>query len=263
MQPMITPDIETRRFAAGDVLFAPGAAADNAYVLIAGRVRVAAGEGNGEPVIFGPGAIVGDLDLLLNQPHSTTAVALDDVSTVPLSRLQITAAIQRGPRHGAARTADVLDELARTVAAALGGLDESPAGISDDAPGSRVTGARIAADDRKLAQQVDNARLALHELPYVVGRNPTRHESPPRQRVDLALDDRKPFQLSRRHFAIDRDADGLVLRDLGSQLGTEVNGVRIGIGRSTNAARLRPGENLVVAGRTDSPYRFRISVETC
>ena len=52
----------------------------------------------------------------------------------------------------------------------------------------------------------------------------------------------------------------LGVRDLGSRFGTIVNGTTITGASCKPFAMLHPGANDVVAGRPNSPFRFRIQV---
>jgi len=52
-----------------------------------------------------------------------------------------------------------------------------------------------------------------------------------------------------------------VVRDLESDLGTLVNGLRIAQFERSGAADLRFGENRIQAGGLESPYRFHVIVE--
>ena len=78
----------------------------------------------------------------------------------------------------------------------------------------------------------------------------------------MALDDEKPYQLSRKHFVIDTFDGELVVRDSASYHGTTVNDQRIGRAQGINMAPLRIGENSIVAGSASSPYCFTLSIET-
>lgn len=51
------------------------------------------------------------------------------------------------------------------------------------------------------------------------------------------------------------------MHDLDSYLGTIVNGQPIGAAFGADRVPLRPGENTVVAGGTQSPFSFRVIVE--
>ena len=68
--------------------------------------------------------------------------------------------------------------------------------------------------------------IPIDRTPFTIGRGADR---------DLSL----PFpQVSREHACIERDADGYVLRDMGSRHGTFVNGTQI------SNARLRPQDSI-------------------
>ena len=253
-------DTRARRFNAGDVLFAPGNASENAFVVLAGRVCVEEAS-DPVPVIVGPGEIVGEIDLLLDQPHSATVVALEPVSALPLNRAQLAEAMRRTPRRTAARARDVFTELARKAAGTLAKIAEAaPADASAVEQVVAWSSIMLAVERTGLNRQVGAERLVTRDLPFTVGRRPSPREVAPRNRVDLVLADDKPYNLSRRHFAVDANANGPLLRDTGSLLGTEVNGVRIGTGRSSSIAPLRLGENYVIAGSASSPFRFILSV---
>jgi hypothetical protein len=78
--------------------------------------------------------------------------------------------------------------------------------------------------------------------------------------IALMFSDSKPYNLSRSHFAIERGHNALMLRDVDSQLGTVVNGLRIGIDEPMNAVPLHIGENEIIAGAADSPFRFVLKI---
>ena len=77
---------------------------------------------------------------------------------------------------------------------------------------------------------------------------------------DLQLDDTVPFRVSRNHFAIEKSDLGYLVRDLGSALGTIVNGEPIGHHFRADDVPLQAGENEVIAGGSDSPFVFSVFV---
>ena len=79
--------------------------------------------------------------------------------------------------------------------------------------------------------------------------------------VDLALEDRRPFNLSRRHFSIEEEDGALIIRDFGSYHGTTVNGTTLGGEGRPRTAPLMTGESELITGKPDSPFRFRIVVD--
>ena len=81
----------------------------------------------------------------------------------------------------------------------------------------------------RLVINVDGARqvIPIDRTPFTLGRGADR---------DLSL----PYpQVSREHARIERDADGYLLRDMGSRHGSFVNGMRISCTRlrSSNCGR--------------------------
>lgn len=111
-----------------------------------------------------------------------------------------------------------------------------------------------------LRKHMPKEGMQIDHLPFRIGRSPEKDEEQPRSSVDLALQDKKPFSLSRCHFSIDLMASGLFLCDQGSHLGTIVNGERIGMSLPRKRLALRPGVNDVVAGKDGSEIRFQIDV---
>ena len=100
----------------------------------------------------------------------------------------------------------------------------------------------------------------IDRLPFLVGRAGAGRGKQKPSGIDLALDDRRPYNLSRRHFAVENNGAGLLVRDCGSYHGTTVNGATVGGGETALTAPLRPGENEVIAGSPDSPFRFALIV---
>jgi hypothetical protein len=104
------------------------------------------------------------------------------------------------------------------------------------------------------------APIRIGHLPFVIGRAPLAGEAPPRRQPDLVLADKQPFRLSRDHFMIARGDGRLLVSDLGSRLGTIVDGQGIGHHFMRDAVPLHAGENCVIAGGWGSPFEFEVSV---
>jgi CRP/FNR family transcriptional regulator, cyclic AMP receptor protein len=118
----------------------------------------------------------------------------------------------------------------------------------------------IAAGSEALLRLMGATPIEDAKLPFLVGRVPDEGEARPPRRPDLLIDDRVPFRLSRQHFMIARHDDRLLVSDLGSALGTIVNGEAIGHPFLKRSIALRRGENRILAGGRDSPFEFVVSV---
>ncbi|HWI27305.1 MAG TPA: FHA domain-containing protein [Stellaceae bacterium] len=147
-----------------------------------------------------------------------------------------------------------------TLADADGG---SLAETARSAPDEDVTRARrisILAGSEALRSLMGPAPIEDAQLPFLVGRVPADDEARPSRSPDLLIGDRVPFRLSRQHFMIARHDDRLLVSDLGSALGTIVNGEAIGHPFLKRAAVLREGENRILAGGRASPFEFVVLV---
>ena len=76
---------ERRRFRAGTTLFAEGAMSDGAFLVISGRVDLAT-RADPTPFVAGPGALVGELALVVDIERPATAVAIEDVEVLVILR---------------------------------------------------------------------------------------------------------------------------------------------------------------------------------
>jgi pSer/pThr/pTyr-binding forkhead associated (FHA) protein len=74
------------------------------------------------------------------------------------------------------------------------------------------------------------------------------------------VEDRSPYNVSRKHCSVGIVDDQLEVIDHGSTLGTRVNGCRIGTAAGQMQAPLRMGDNEIVLGSSDRGHRFRITV---
>ncbi len=114
---------------------------------------------------------------------------------------------------------------------------------------------------RALEGQIGHDGIAVERVRFRIGRRalpggPTRVEP-----VELSLQAHNYFQMAARHFAIE-DRDGrLVVRDLGTPLGTLVNGRRIAAFAESLTAPLRLGANEIRAGGADSRFRFTLVIK--
>ncbi|BBB95344.1 cyclic nucleotide-binding domain [Bradyrhizobium elkanii USDA 61] len=102
---MLAIGSEQRDFNAGDVLFKAGDAADAGYVVQRGTFRV---EEGGAEIIAGPGALIGELALIVAMKRPSTATALERGSVIRVARSLFQRVLESDP--AAARR--LRDELA-------------------------------------------------------------------------------------------------------------------------------------------------------
>ena len=81
---MLAIGSEQRDFASGDVLFNAGEAADAGYIVQRGAFRIE--DGSGVEIIAGPGALIGELALVVAMPRPSTGIALEHSSVIRVAR---------------------------------------------------------------------------------------------------------------------------------------------------------------------------------
>jgi CRP/FNR family cyclic AMP-dependent transcriptional regulator len=139
---------------------------------------------------------------------------------------------------------------------------QPPPARSEETPSAGVNlTVAVTAQTDVLRTRIGAAPIQVPALPYVVGRVPFAGKAEPARCPNLLIEDEEPFRLSRYHFLIARSDDRLVVSDLGSRLGTIVNGHAIGHHFKSYAAPLHSGENHIIAGGWNSPFGFIISVD--
>jgi CRP-like cAMP-binding protein len=254
-------------FAEGQILVSEGDAAGDVFRLLSGTVDVVR-ELDGHPILLGKvgaGQFIGEMSVIENRPRSATARAAGEVEVEILTPAEFLDEIARSPQ--AAR--ELIGRLCQRLREAddrivndekvIGRVDGDCEQSDDDTAARLRNSAYLAAKTAWLQRQLP-ARCALGEQPFLVGRRPVAGEGPPRLQPDLQLDDAVPFRVSRNHFVIEKNAVGYFVRDLGSALGTIVNGAPIGHHFGTDDVPLRAGENEVIAGGSDSPFVFSVFV---
>lgn len=104
--------------------------------------------------------------------------------------------------------------------------------------------------------------ITISKFPFRIGR---KHEVQGKGATvfaanDLAVADDKPYQISRNHCSIEREGDHFFVRDRGSTVGTVVNDKPIGLAEDTLTCDLHGGDNLILLGADDSPFKFKITL---
>jgi hypothetical protein len=104
--------------------------------------------------------------------------------------------------------------------------------------------------------------VTITKFPFRIGR---KHEVQGKGATvfaanDLAVSDDKPYQISRNHCSIEREGDHFFVRDRGSTVGTVVNDTPIGLAEDTLTCDLRGGDNEILLGADDSPFKFKVTL---
>jgi CRP/FNR family transcriptional regulator, cyclic AMP receptor protein len=260
----------TLRVKQGDILFRQGDESDRVLWVSSGEIEVLR-DIDGHVVLMGhvrAGEWLGETGVIENQPRSSTARAASDGEIQALTAREFLDRVSKDARLArglllrlSVRLRKLDDEVAHDLLSAAHDhhiieLDEEASHAIADKSGA----ISLTAQTDALRARMGAAPIEIGHFPYVVGRVPRPGEDEPAQRPDLLLEDTEPFHLSRQHFKIARSGSQFVVSDLGSKLGTIVNGNAIGHHFMRDTAALKHGENPVVAGGLRSPFEFVIAV---
>ena len=112
---MLAIGSEQRNFARGGVLFRAGEEADAGFVVQRGAFRV---EDGGAAVVAGPGALIGELALIVAMRRPSSATALENASVIRIARSLFQRVLESDP--AAARR--LRDEMAHRTSQIAGDI---------------------------------------------------------------------------------------------------------------------------------------------
>ena len=252
----------------GEFVFRVGDAPDSVYIIINGFIVLAAPQPttNGAERVAGQGTIFSAAEAMGGPNQPVMAHARGPATVQIMSSAEVLNAVAPGQPVANSLPPPqkrITDQRFTTAPA------PNPRPTPMPAPASRPDAntqsfamtlakqnVRFSAIRPDVVRQIGHDSITIDRLPYLVGRQSSRTSDAMSPPVSLAIADEQPFQLSRRHFMIDQDDEGIIVRDCGSHNGTIVNGVMLGGSSIGFRAVLVPGENEIVAGTLISPFQF-------
>jgi len=255
------------QFKKGEVLFREGDPSGGVLRVTSGEIEVLREVGEASIVLGNvrQGEWLGEMGVIENRNRSATARAASDGAVEILTAQQFLDRMTNDPwlaRELILRLSIRLRKIEDKIAEGLPpehALDSIEGTTSEEVIPENVT-ISLVAQTGALRDWIGAAPIQVVALPYVVGRRPLQGEAEPARHPNLMIEDAVPFRLSRDHFMITGGKNRLLILDLGSTLGTIVNGRAIGHHFMNDAAPLRRGENRIVAGGWGSPFEFVVSV---
>ncbi|MGE3311934.1 MAG: cyclic nucleotide-binding domain-containing protein [Limisphaerales bacterium] len=262
--------MELKHFERGEVLFREGEAGREAYRIVSGHVEITLTEGvkTTNLGILYPGEILGEMAMIEDKPRAASARALTATVVEVITEENFMDVVLKDPERLKAYLGTLFERLRGmgvrlrqalrnnvVLTEELGtGADSErefeAASLGDPGGGISLFGRRDG----------QNFEVRINTFPFRIGRRSPSGVASVFEANDLALDDEAPFQVSRHHCAIERTSGGFVVVDRGSKLGTIVNGIAIGEASPRMKAALKPGENWIILGATESPVRLRAVV---
>lgn len=273
--------MKQKEFNAGDIIIEEGEPSDFVYKILSGEVEILK-ELHGQTIILGvmkPEDFLGEMGVMDGQPRSASVRAKTKVSVSVFEDMEFFQLVSED-KSSSYRLITRLCERLRAVSrnlvetAILKGIAEP---FDDDAfankfvdidgdawPKIQPTKMRLTLLplSKQVISSLPEGRIAITNLPFSVGRLPMEEEAKQHVSIDLMIQDAMPFRLSRMHFSLYQHSDGPGVLDLGSTLGTEVNGELLGYNSSKDFTFLKLGENRIIAGGIGSPFIFKALLES-
>ena len=253
-----------RQYSDGEYIYRAGDPADGVYRVRTGQVTI---KRSGATTVLGPGEYFGEAGFLTGDNRTADVIADSAVTVDFLRRSEFLAILSLNPSLVGPLISGVFALVDKTIqdepAAAppeqvSEDSAESASAAESAAPDSTIT---MIPDGKRLRAIVGSDEIRIERPPFRIGRSPSGEGKDTYFDINLALDDKRPFNLSRRHFSIEMIDGSLIVRDCGSYHGTTLNGTILGGQDRPQTAPLMTGESELVAGKPDSPFRFRIIVE--
>lgn len=249
--------VQEIQFSDSDIIYELGDRSDAIFSLISGFVilrRPNPGGASREQLI-GPGAVFGAAEVLAGTVRAATARAHGKTTVASHLPESIVNAMIDRPEAVNAMVAALLAPITHAEITDKAGLDTI-------GPGS----VQLIPLEQSVIDQMGGTPLTIDHFPFVIGRQSENKDAdidgPIEGPVALILQDHRPFRLSRRHLAIDREDGQFIVRDYRSFHGTIVNGISLTAEGGGLKIPLDPGENEIIAGDAESPFRFSCIVPT-
>tara|TARA_B100001123_G_scaffold401841_1_gene488937 strand:- start:168 stop:911 length:744 start_codon:yes stop_codon:yes gene_type:complete len=247
--------METRQYAAKDIIFREGGEGNEAYILRAGQVEVLKKADHGEVqlAVLEPDNVFGEMALFENRSkRSATVRALNAVTVDVISADYFDRMMESVPEHMKLMINAALWRL-RETSQRLAAKERTTVVLDGS-----IEKIRIEPAGEKL--YFDPIELKTANLPYTIGGYARNEDKPRNNDLDLPCDG-PPLMISQKHAKIERTNDGVFFVDVGSRFCTLVNGMVIGRGKADTRAQLQIGENKITLGDYLSPYKLKLLCE--
>ncbi len=261
------------------MIFREGEESHEAYFLVSGAVQIFTTTAGARHVLadLGPGEVFGEMGMVEESPRSASAQAIEDTELLVVTEETFEQELLQKPDRLLRYLGTLFERLRRSNAALKAEVQKSrgtharPAEASSEAlvygadeparPEGESAAKPVARLRLRTADQADTAKvdLEISKFPFRIGRVSWRGGRTPALPNDLSVPDEMPFDVSRSHCVIERRGERLYVSDVGSTLGTIVNGVHLGTASGRLSCELEQEENELILGPEDSPHRFKLT----
>jgi hypothetical protein len=244
-------------FKAGETIIEEGEEGSWAYVILSGKVRVFKNTGLGEVTlaVMENGQVFGEMSLIEDRPRSASVRAETGLKLRVINRDQFNELLRENPSRLIPIMKSLFERLRQSSDMLAERAEENLSGYKNSMEiileGQSVK-AKKALNDRK---------LLITRFPFRIGRYvPTYDsESDVFYNNNLAIEEEKPYVISRNHLSINYEGGKFWVVDRGSAFGLVVNGQEIGGKTRRTRIALDIEHNQLIIGPPTSGFIFLLS----
>lgn len=236
---------------AGTTIFSTGDPSLAVYVIEEGEISITVGDPPGVEVArLGPGELFGESGVLECRVRAATATALTHVTLLQTEAEVFLKAFGLN-NDGALALVKLLCRRLR---------DTSRRAAAPAREAEATAAIRLFLDHDRLPAHYRMPPIDVTALPFQVGNRFGGEILPLVGQRSCTIPARDDLDLAAPHFELLRRDGRICVRDLGTRLGTIVNGAKLSRTGLETVAPLHTGANDVIAGRPDGPFRFRVEL---
>ena len=244
-------------YQAGETVIEEGDEGSWAYVILSGKARVIKNTGSGEITLalMDNGQVFGEMALIEDRPRSASVRAETSLKLRVINREQFNDLLRQNP----SRLIPILKSFFERLRQSSDMLAERTEG---NLQGIKYNVEVIMEGQSVMAKKALNERkLLITQFPFRIGRHAPPHDSETDvfYNNNLAIEEEKPYVISRNHLSINYEGGKFWIVDRGSAFGVVVNGQEIGGKNARSRISLDQEHNQLIIGPPTSGYMFLIS----
>jgi hypothetical protein len=192
--------------------------------------------------------------LIEDRPRSASVKAETNVKLRVINRDQFNDLLRENP----SRLIPIMKSLFERLRQISDKLAER---IEDDLSGLKNVEIILEGQSVKAKNALNDRKLLITQFPYRIGRHVPIHDSETDvfYNNDLAIEEEKPFAISRNHLSINYEGGKFWVVDRGSSFGVVVNGQEIGGKTRRSRIALDIEHNQLIIGPPTSGFIFLLS----
>jgi CRP-like cAMP-binding protein len=239
----------------GEVVIKENTKSASAYIILSGTAKVTKRIGKREIKMakLGPKQVFGEMGLIDNRPRSATITAESELKVREIDNEEFNNLLLTKPDV----IIPILKSFFERLRQASKMLAERTAYAYIETGKEKAFEVIMEGQTLEAKEVLDNATLRITKFPFLIGRvSAVSPDTDVFYNNDLAIDEEKPYIISRNHVAIKNESGTLWVEDRGSAFGTIVNGKEIGGKSDETRALLDKEKNQLIIGPAQSPYIF-------